>query len=783
MSRSKPPRAVSRSRRLHVEPLEDRRLLAVITVTNNLDEVNGDTSSIANLMADDGGDGIALREAIEAVNENPIDNLLESYTVQFGDQLTGETIILNGNELNIRKGVSIDATMLSEPLTISGNSTPGLESRIFSISEPLGPLRKNVLLAGLILTGGRRPQHQSFYGGGAIQSSMSGILILDRVTVIDNHIGQDDPGGGIYSFGPLVLKNSIVKDNSTIGAGGGIYVRDSLKLIESEVINNQTLGETAEGGGIRGVDHVTIIRSTISGNATQGVASLGGGISVNRDLAIYQSTISGNGTIGDQSHGAGIAIDGRLTILQSTIADNYSRGTGSIGGGVYVEPETFNLRIENSIIAQNAGEVDPDIHFKVDSEEFLLVVNHTLIGNSADEGIIESAGPGNIVNENAFLGPLADNGGPTKTHALLPGSPVIDMGYVESPELNLARYGLATQSSDYHSFAYPADLAIDGFVNVGNFTHTLFLDEMASWQVDLGSNTPISEIVLHNRVGYESRLRDITVEILDENGTAVYTSPLLNPENILGGGQLDEGPEILTIDLVALTGDTVNGRTVRVSRLPDPDLSGSGGEGNMDEPTVLSLAEVEVFGIQLEDQRGKPRIADGDLQESIAMDIGAYEAQTIPSADYVDDGTVDGFDFLAWQRGFGKTDDATRADGNSDDDTDVDHSDLAAWQVSYGSGELSAVSSQLSEDSATRAAVVDAALAGAVEYKAVDEQEEVVAEPLVASSEHSSPHASFRTAPAMRSSFASDSAVESETEETAREIDTVLAESWLVEIN
>jgi len=77
------------------------------------------------------------------------------------------------------------------------------------------------------------------------------------------------------------------------------------------------------------------------------------------------------------------------------------------------------------------------------------------------------------------------------------------------------------------------------------------------------------------------------------------------------------------------------------------------------------------------DQRGLPRIVGS------GVDIGAYESQIIPSADFDTDGDVDGADFLAWQRGFG-TPNAQRADGNSDDDMDTDASDLAAWEVSFG---------------------------------------------------------------------------------------------------
>ena len=130
---------------------------------------------------------------------------------------------------------------------------------------------------------------------------------------------------------------------------------------------------------------------------------------------------------------------------------------------------------------------------------------------------------------------------------------------------------------------YPADLALNG--DLADFTHTVSDDADATWTVNLGGASVIAAIALHNRRGCcPSRLRDITVSVLDDAGDPVYTSPLLNPENALGGpARIDIEPD-----------DGVTGRFVRVHRTPDPDFSG--GAGNADEATVLSLAEVEVFG-------------------------------------------------------------------------------------------------------------------------------------------------------------------------------------------
>ncbi|NQT41120.1 MAG: PEP-CTERM sorting domain-containing protein [Planctomycetes bacterium] len=159
---------------------------------------------------------------------------------------------------------------------------------------------------------------------------------------------------------------------------------------------------------------------------------------------------------------------------------------------------------------------------------------------------------------------------------------------------NVAEGKLATQSSNYSNTSYLAGSATDG--NYGNFTHTSGGDANASWEVDLVGDElllgfDIESIVLHNRDSCcGGRLRDLTVEILNFQGNPVFSSDVLNPENGLGGGVGDfvNGPAFIELDLLALTGDTVTGRYVRVSRA---------GLGGSDDGNVLALGEVQVFGV------------------------------------------------------------------------------------------------------------------------------------------------------------------------------------------
>jgi alpha-L-fucosidase len=155
---------------------------------------------------------------------------------------------------------------------------------------------------------------------------------------------------------------------------------------------------------------------------------------------------------------------------------------------------------------------------------------------------------------------------------------------------NLAIGKTATESSNWSS-RYPAGNAVNGFKS--DYAHTATEDTNPWWMVDLGSTTSIGEVDLHNRMdGYDGRLRDITVEILNASNTVIYTSELLNPDNILGGGVNDytNGPDMLT--LLVNHGVPVMGRYVRIRRTIE-----TSGVGNTDDRLCLTLSDVDIFAV------------------------------------------------------------------------------------------------------------------------------------------------------------------------------------------
>lgn len=151
---------------------------------------------------------------------------------------------------------------------------------------------------------------------------------------------------------------------------------------------------------------------------------------------------------------------------------------------------------------------------------------------------------------------------------------------------NLTHVGFPTMCvTQSTGSGYPAGNAVDGDY-FGNFTHTDGGDTKASWEVDFGSLVKLEHMTIFNRYACcEYRLRDITVRVLDGDGVVVWTSPLLNPENVLNG------PATLTVFFPL----GLSARIVSISRTPDPDGSGGLG-GNNDDGNVLSMAEVDIYG-------------------------------------------------------------------------------------------------------------------------------------------------------------------------------------------
>ena len=150
---------------------------------------------------------------------------------------------------------------------------------------------------------------------------------------------------------------------------------------------------------------------------------------------LRNSTVSGNQS-GDSGGGIYQGTGSLTQIINSTVSNNQSDGNG---GGIHHDGSSSfdTLTIENSIVAGNVtvNGIGSDLNY---SSNIVSSVRNSLIGSNAGTplqattpGAANSAG--NQIGTDAtpidpLLGALADNGGPTLTHALLAGSPAIDAG-------------------------------------------------------------------------------------------------------------------------------------------------------------------------------------------------------------------------------------------------------------------------------------------------------------------------------------------------------------------
>lgn len=306
------------------------------------------------------------------------------------------------------------------------------------------------------------------YADRVIVHSGSGTLGIADLSFRNGYLVGDLNGGCVRSYGNIELTRSRVSNcvvaADSYAAGGGIAARANLTLIDSTVSGNTITTSNnyygyLYGGGANAVGDLVVTRSTISGNrllftGTDSPYSLGygGGINARANASIIASTIDSNESA---SFGGGIFISGhdheftQLEIVNSTISGNSAEAAGggvSVGGQFRTYLASFVMRsstiahnlssgaggglhfrdytlvdVQSSIVATNIAPAEADLN----ADESLTVYG---AGNLIGDADVDVALPSDTLRTDPQLLDLADNGGPTRTHALDAGSPAIDAG-------------------------------------------------------------------------------------------------------------------------------------------------------------------------------------------------------------------------------------------------------------------------------------------------------------------------------------------------------------------
>jgi CSLREA domain-containing protein len=275
------------------------------------------------------------------------------------------------------------------------------------------------------------------------QVTSTGNLTLDGVTVRNGRCNGScttvgdvfpDSGAGIFNDGTLTVTNSIISGN-TGDAGAGIMNFSTLTVTNSTFSANNANGENGLGGAIYSDDTLTVTSSTFLSNlAVYG----GGGIFADFILNVKNSTFSSNSV--SAGTGGGIYNTGLFNLTNSTFAGNTASDSG---GGLYNyigTPTVTNSTFAGNLSASGGGVVNYG---------GTVILKNTILANNSggncahvfeaitDGGYNLESGSscGFNINNNSLslidplLGPLANNGGPTQTMAIMSGSIARDNGY------------------------------------------------------------------------------------------------------------------------------------------------------------------------------------------------------------------------------------------------------------------------------------------------------------------------------------------------------------------
>jgi hypothetical protein len=272
----------------------------------------------------------------------------------------------------------------------------------------------------------------------------AGDVTLAGMTIKNGAATQFSPtgdllGGGIYNYlASLTVSNCVITGNVAPsggggnGFGGGIFTDQggSLTLLYTTVSDNQA---TYAGGGVCTFHATTFLTEgcTLSDNFA---GKQGGGLNFQGLTGLIQnSTLSGNSTPPDGLGGSALlnitfqAESSLLTLTACTIA----RNSGSPFGAVQIAAVPFNAGLTNLMLSTLVGS-NSSPNFLLDGTNLVFVSLGHNLDSDGTSGLVNGVN-GDIVGTSAavinpVIGPLDDNGGPTLTHALLPGSPALGTG-------------------------------------------------------------------------------------------------------------------------------------------------------------------------------------------------------------------------------------------------------------------------------------------------------------------------------------------------------------------
>ncbi len=265
-----------------------------------------------------------------------------------------------------------------------------------------------------------------FAHGGGIRTQAGVLTLVETAVALNAAMGGNGGTGGAGGDAGDPMGGGSAADGGQGGIGGD--------------------GGDGQGGGVYVAgSNLTVTNSTVSSNSSgHGLGAAGGkagkGTPAGADGA--------SGMIGEpgKNQGGGLWASAQGSLLTSSTF-TLNQSSGGEGSGVYTDGPA--LQLHNVLIGANLGNLDYHGNMIASSSFNIIGDGSRVIGVADGDNSNQFGSPGNVLN--LGLLPLADNGGPTRTHALLASSPAIDAG-------DRDRAPATDQRGEVRSLDHPVDV-------------------------------------------------------------------------------------------------------------------------------------------------------------------------------------------------------------------------------------------------------------------------------------------------------------------------------------
>ncbi|MEZ5056032.1 MAG: choice-of-anchor Q domain-containing protein [Saprospiraceae bacterium] len=270
--------------------------------------------------------------------------------------------------------------------------------------------------------------NESNRAGGAIEDA-SGVIMALQIDscLFELNDAGDNPGNGgaihMTGMGDISVSNSYFDSNIAGGTGGALWNGAGVMTVEATGIIDNVAG-TGAGGIYNTTGEVNVMNSTISRNMVSTVSGIGGGITNLPDgtVTVTSSTISENTSF---KSGGAIYNEGTLEVMNSTLYNNQS---DTLSGGIMQVGSTASINLTGSIVAGNSsasGFGDADLEGSVMGGGYNLIgIDHLNLFGSNNTNITGTLNS----PVDPMLDTLTNNGGFTRTHSIICGSPAYNAG-------------------------------------------------------------------------------------------------------------------------------------------------------------------------------------------------------------------------------------------------------------------------------------------------------------------------------------------------------------------